>query len=317
MEILQKLRATTSYSTRGWNREDASRYVVNIGGKIVEASHFRHYLDAEHIKDVVELPTSYGCAVGCHHCAATELGTHEALNYTEVRDLAEFVADDQTLSRSSRFLFTYSGIGESSLMRTTIEQSAKEISTNFPSCYFNLTTVGLRPDLFSHLDRLATDVELKYVQVSLLHPRSSKVHSIMRMGESAGYRVEDIASAMTKTANLTYRLNYVVIQGFNSTGNIFTAALKMFEGLQDNCVVRVSRMNETAASIRNKLTPPDTATVEHLAEVARKMGFDAYHFYSLKNDNLNCGQLAGSYLDAAPRIRLPRPQNISSSETRH
>ncbi|WP_309114694.1 radical SAM protein [Saccharothrix sp.] len=306
MEIVQRMKATTNYSTRGWNREEATRYVVDVGGKIVEASHFRHFLDDTYVKDVVELPTSYGCAVGCHHCAATELGTHEALAHTEVHDIAKFVTEDQSLPRSSRFLFTYSGIGEASLMRATVERSAKAISIDFPQCYFNLTTVGLRPDLFAHMESLAEEVELKYVQVSLLHANSSKVHSIMRMGKPAGYRVEDIASAMLTTTNLTFRLNYVVIRDFNSSDETFVAALKLFEGLAGKCVVRVSRMNETAASVRNKLATPDIATVERLAGVARRMGFDAYHFYSLANDNLNCGQLAGDYSTAKRRVRVPR-----------
>lgn len=307
MEVLQTIRAKTDYSTRGWDREEASRYVIKVGGKVVEASHFRHFLDGNYIKDVIELPTSYGCAVGCYHCAATDLGTHEALTHAEVHNIANFVAEDNSLPRDARILVTYSGIGEASLMRATVTQSARAISIDFSNCYFNLTTVGIRPTLFADLDSLAEEIDLKYVQVSLLHSDSSTVHSIMRLGKPAGYRIEDIASAMLATVNLTYRLNYVVIRDFNSTAQTFRATLTLFENIKDRCVVRVSRMNETSASIRNKLETPEVSVVRHLADVARQMGFDAYHFYSLANDSLNCGQLAGTYSPSWRHVRIARP----------
>jgi adenine C2-methylase RlmN of 23S rRNA A2503 and tRNA A37 len=297
MRIVQVLESQMAYAARTWDLEHASRYILAVNGRMVEFSHFKHFKAGEYVKDVIEIASSFGCTVGCHHCAAADLPHMQALTADEIVAAALLIAERHQLSKaSSNLLITFSGIGEASLLRTPMFESARRLQARFPSAEFVMTTVGIRPDFISAVGDLSDELDLKFLQVSVFSAEAQAVRSMMPLGDKLGYEPEALVGAMAAERRLRYRLNYVVIDGLNSEESQITSILEMFEPLRGNSVLRVSRLNETSASKRNGLRQPSESTVRMVVAKAITAGWDAYHFYSHGDDRLNCGQLAGSYL---------------------
>lgn len=309
MRVVQVLESEMSYAARNWDKELASRYVLDLDGRMVEFSHFRHFTGGEYVKDVVEIASSFGCTVGCHHCAAADLPHMQALTAGEVLSCVELIAERHQLADASTLLVTYSGIGEASLLRSPMFESARRLQTQYPKATFVMTTVGIRPEFISAVGDLSEEVNLKYLQVSVFSSDALAVRAMMPLGERLGYTPEALVGAMAAESRIKYRLNYVVIDGLNSEREQVESILDAFEPVRRNSVLRVSRLNETAASKRNGLRQPSLSTVKSVVENATRRGWDAYHFYSHGDDNLNCGQLAGSYLVG---LGLPQVRTVGA-----
>lgn len=296
MRIAQVIESEMSYTARTWDVEHASRYVLDVEGRMVEFSHFRHFNAGEYVKDVIEIASSFGCTVGCHHCAAADLPHMQPLTSDEVVAGASLIAERHELSDASNLLITFSGIGEASLLRAPMFESARRLQTHFPNAEFVMTTVGIRPDFIAAVGDLSEVLALKYLQVSVFSSDAQAVRAMMPLGDRLGYTPQALVSAMAAEPRVRYRLNYVVIDGLNSEEGQIQSILDVFEPVRHNSVLRVSRLNETSASKRNGLRQPPVSTVRTVVEKAVANGWDAYHFYSHGDDRLNCGQLAGSYL---------------------
>jgi len=314
MRIAQILESEMGYSARTWDVEHASRYVLDIDGRMVEFSHFRHFKSGAYVKDVIEIASSFGCTVGCHHCAAADLPHMQALTADEIVAASILIADRHDLTEASRLLFTFSGIGEGSLLRTPMFEAARRLQHLYPSAEFVMTTVGIRPEFIGAVGDLSDELNVKYLQVSLFSSDSQAVRLMMPLGDRLGYSVDALVDAMAAESRLRYRLNYVVIEGLNSEVAQVESILQAFEPVRGSAVLRVSRLNETSASLRNGLRQPPVASVKRAADVARDKGWDAYHFYSDGNDQLNCGQLAGEYL-VGLGIPQMRPQKEGKAST--
>lgn len=312
MRIAQMLESEMAYTARTWDMEHASRYVLDAGGRMVEFSHFRHFKSGEFVKDVIEIASSFGCTVGCHHCAAADLPQMQALTADEVVAGSLLVAERHALSESSRLLLTFSGIGEASLLRTPMFESARRLQAHFPNAEFVMTTVGIRPDFIPAVGDLSDEINLKYLQVSVFSSNARAVRSMMPLGERLGYSPAALVSAMAAEPRLRYRLNYVVIEGLNSEEAQIESILDAFAPVRHNSVLRVSRLNETSASKRNGLRQPTLSAVRAVVEKALDRGWDAYHFFSHGDDQLNCGQLAGSYL---VDLGIPQERRVEEGTT--
>lgn len=296
MRIAEVVESEMRYSARTWDREVATRYVLDLTGRMVEFSHFRHFLGECYVKDVVEIACSFGCTVGCHHCAAADLPHMQPLAASEVIECVELVAGNHGLTDQSRVLMTYSGIGEASLLRLPVFESAVKIQVQYPHAQFVLTTVGIRPHFLGAVGSLSESVDIKYLQVSVFSADDGRVHDVMPLGARLGYDMRSLVHAMDAEKRLRYRLNYVVIDGLNNEASQISAILDVLDPVRDRSVLRVSRLNETNASRRNGLRRPSVQSVKNVVGSAQEREWDAYWFYSHGDDQLNCGQLAGAYL---------------------
>ena len=114
MKVVETIASSMIYRARTWDCERATRYVVDVDGRVVEGSHFAHFDGERPVKEVVELASSFGCSVGCHHCAAADLPQMRGLRAVEIIEQCELIAAIHGLTPASKFLITYSGIGEAS-----------------------------------------------------------------------------------------------------------------------------------------------------------------------------------------------------------
>lgn len=296
MRIVQVVESRMSYAARSWDEEHATRYVLDLDGRLVEFSHFRHRHAGSYVKDVIEVASSFGCTVGCHHCAAADLPQAQALSADEIVACTMLLAERHGVADSARLLITYSGIGEASLLRRSVFDSAERLQAAFPQAEFIMTTVGVRPEFLHTLGDVSERIRLRLVQVSQFSADSAVVRGLMPLGDRLGYDVTTLVEALAAEARLRYRINLVVMAGVNDSPEQVGALLSVLEPVRQRSVLRVSRLNRTSASERHALVPPPTAVVEQIAATARGRGWDAYAFYSHGDDRLNCGQLTGDYL---------------------
>ena len=88
-----------------------------------------------------------------------------------------------------------------------------------------------------------------------------------------------------------FKINYILIKGFNDSNEDFTAFITKFNEIKNKLVIRISRINITQASEMNGIAGASVERVLEFRENLLEQGYQAYLFYSYKNDNMNCGQL--------------------------
>jgi adenine C2-methylase RlmN of 23S rRNA A2503 and tRNA A37 len=295
--LLKVIQRHTRYDARHWDLERANRYVIRSGSRVVEASFFQHYANGVHVKNVIELPTSFGCPVRCGHCASSLLGKAEQLDVDTLLDITTLISQTHRhdLELSPRCLVTFSGIGEGAFQRANLKPASKAIQRLLPDAYFTFTTVGHDPSFVTHIGELAQEVPVHYLQISYLHFDSVELQVVIPRAVALGFDFPALVSTIRASPGVPIRLNYVVIRSYNDSSAHVAHLCRLVDGLQSRIVFRVSRLNETAASRRNQLAPPTREALLMVREGLAESGFEAYVFASSENDNLNCGQLAWDY----------------------
>jgi adenine C2-methylase RlmN of 23S rRNA A2503 and tRNA A37 len=294
-EILSIIQSTNNYETRNWDTELAFRYVLAFGHAIVEASLFRHYSQGRHIKDVLELPTSYGCPVGCIHCASGELIATRPLTTGQITVMADLMAAKTGLSYEHPFLVTFSGIAEGALRRKVIEGAVSLLYSRFVNVRFTLTTVGFDSSYIAFVDYLAASYPVHWLQVSWLHHDPEVLSRLVPTSFGRRFDIESLLTAISACEKVRVRLNYVVMTGINDSRNDIDAFLDCIRRHSFAGTVRVSRYNTTTPGDRAGLRPPTMGTLSMIVDRIRDVGHDAYAFASHRDDRLNCGQLAYDY----------------------
>lgn len=293
--LLDKVTNTNEYRSRHWNLEEAVRYIFALPEGILEASFFAHYHNDTHVKNVIELPLSYGCPVGCRHCASAELSNRRQLSVESVLNMVDFIIDDHGVEDAEQILVTFSGIGEGVFQRRSLPEMCRKIQSRLPGAYFTLTTVGFDPSFLRDVERLSEEVVLHYLQVSYLHHRLDRLCEIIPNADRLGFDFRALVSEIRKSRGVTVRFNYVVIRGLNEDDETVKELIGLVAGLEADIVFRVSALNETTPSRQHGLERTDVRVVEAIVEQLRESGFTAYPFFTEVDDQLNCGQLTWDY----------------------
>lgn len=301
---LQRISVTNRYVSRNWNIEHSTRFVVDLDGNILESSHFQHLKDKTYVKDVVELPTSYGCAVRCKHCASALIESPKLLSNRQIIELCHWTAERALLTSSSSFLITFSGIGEGALLGSRLFDAAAEIYSHFKCATFTFTTVGVDSEFVALADTAATVLPTRYLQISFLHHVDSIVHSVIPTARNFKYSSQKLLNSIKATSAIRVRLNIVIIESFNSSREIWAEWILFLDPVKEKIVIRVSALNETEATMKFGLKPSSHNTCIALVATLLEAGYEAYFFASTHNDNLNCGQLVWKYQNKTSS-RLP------------
>ncbi len=284
-----------SYEARHWNREKATRYIFAFERAVVEASFFSHYKGSQFIKNVIELPTSFGCPVGCKHCASALLVPSKQISISQLAGMINFILKDKSLGLVDRFLITFSGIGEGSFRWKNLELICMAIHASFKRAYFTLTTVGFDMDFLRFVDKLALRIPIHYLQISYLHYDTEQLRKVIPQAHELGFDFQQLLKTVSQLRNVRIRLNFVVIKELNSDFGHVSVFLNRLEGLQSQVTVRISNLNETEASRYYGLEGVPIETLHEIQKMFLERQFEAYVFTTAKNDNMNCGQLAWNY----------------------
>ena len=86
-----------------------------------------------------------------------------------------------------------------------------------------------------------------------------------------------------------------MINGINDSVKDFFEFIDLFQRVKERIVVRISKLNETEASISNRIRPASSEKMRQFYLILKDNGFNSYLFYSYKNDNMNCGQLINEH----------------------
>ena len=293
--LVEKLHSINHYQTRNWNRESATRYIFSIDGCILEASFFIHFADDQYVKSVVELPVSFGCPIGCKHCASALLKPVRQLSAQDMWQMIVFILNDQEIASNDKFLLTYSGIGEGAFRRDIIKEVSERTYHHYPKSHFTLTTVGFDPSFVYFCEELAKEIPVHYLQISYLHYDIDKLTTIIPKAKALGFNFRHLIHAIHSTKLPVVRLNYVLVKGLNDSVQDWDKFIELLHGLEQKILVRISQLNETEASQKYGLLPVSEEILEVLNKRLQLNGFKSYIFVSEHNDNMNCGQLAWRY----------------------
>lgn len=290
-KLLEKRNSAQKYLSRNWNFENSERLIISDGARVVEASVFKHLFNGQHIKTVVELPTSFGCQVRCAHCASGDINIVRGLSAADLWAVYSIAAQDLVGYR----LISFSGIGECSLNESEVFSFVREVSKG-DSVSSTLTTVGIRPNFIAQVDRLAEEAPIKLLQVSLFSYDPNRVRFFLGPA-FVKYRIDHLLAQLEMTRRVSLRLNLVLIADLNDRVQDWAEIAQMLARLKSRITIRVSLLNETNVSRMNGLLPTSRRLVVECASWLSDHGFQAYPFMSAFNDNMNCGQLAWEYAE--------------------
>ncbi|MFA5252565.1 MAG: hypothetical protein WC454_08285, partial [Phycisphaerae bacterium] len=134
--VKEIIKAENQYCARSWDKELATRYVFNINNATVEASFFRHFRGRKFVKDVLELPISYGCVIGCRHCASSQLHNTRFLSFEELFSIFRYVTSQHISESTYIFRVSFAGIGEGALKPHLIQKAIPRMFALYPNCFF-------------------------------------------------------------------------------------------------------------------------------------------------------------------------------------
>src|SRR5262245_1801339 len=108
-DFVKLFHSDNRYQALHWDFEKAARYIFGFGHDVLEASFFRHFRGSLPVKQVLELPTSYGCPIGCRHCASALLTGKKQLSISQLGSMTRYILEDQQVPPQERLLITFSG----------------------------------------------------------------------------------------------------------------------------------------------------------------------------------------------------------------
>lgn len=308
MRVVRVMESENWYSSLRWNLERSWRYVLADVSDVdvlhpVEVGYYIHY-DARdgryaEVKRVIELSSSSGCPVGCRYCASGSLPMTAPLAADAICDAFELVYAERHACDSDGvplpLRVTYTGIGELRYAMDPVEESARRMDAAHQGLSFTLSTCCPDSSMMSRVEALAHEITLYCLQVTIVSANPKTVVSLI-----CHYRHERFdAGKLVKLIQVSplphVRLNYVVVGGQNDSEDEFKALAYAFAPVAGKVTFRVSPMNETVASRRNGLVPPDPSRCNRLVQMLTAQGFSAYAYCAMHDDHMNCGQLVSEF----------------------
>lgn len=294
MEVLNKYVSDSKYYARTWDREDAYRYVFKFGDDVIEAGFFIHYKNDLLVKYVVELSSSFGCPVGCLHCASGGIYNYRKLSSEEIVLMYDFLVLDNSVNSQVKLLITFSGIGEGALQSKEVFGASKLIFSKNESACFNFSTVGFNPKFLALCDRVSQVLPVNYIQVTYIHYEKEEFLKVVPSKYGSAFDFSSLVLGIEKTSSKV-RLNFVMMSGVNDQKSHWEEFCKRMLPLLDKVIIRVSKLNPTEYSKKNGIKEPELKRLEMLDVYLKNKGFESHIFTPLKNNNMNCGQLIWSY----------------------
>jgi adenine C2-methylase RlmN of 23S rRNA A2503 and tRNA A37 len=285
-----------SYNSCNWDKEISTKYVVQFSHDlIVEVSFFSHYKNGKHIKNAIEIPLSYGCVIGCKHCASGQVSRSKLLGISQLIYLFEFIVNKHFISKDDKFNVSFTGIGESTFQLNNLLNLSNYITNKFSQSEFVFSTVGISNEYINRINELSLNLPIRYLLITYLHYDINKIIHIIPTINNFQYSFNELVNTIEKLSNIKVRFNYVVIRNYNDDYNHLSYFMDQIKKIKNKIVIRVSKLNETEISRRNGILSSDSDSLFYISEQLLLNGFNSYSFYSKQNDNMNCGQLIWNY----------------------
>lgn len=297
----REIHVTNTYSGSDWNREETTKYVFELAGYHIEAGYFEHYRDDELVKNVIELPQSYGCPSKCKFCASSAIEEFRLLTADEMLELFDYIYREKELKTKSYVLLTMTGLGDLYFNFDNVMEFLQTVG-QYRNTYITLSSCLWNVQMLKRMESLSGQLRIRNIQITYVSHDQERLAEVIPFYQKMPYAFEALLEYIRLSKYDYYRINYIMIQNLNDSKDAFGQFQKMIMSSGKNLVVRISKLNETGATKRNHLYPTEVAALEELHQMLEKSGVKSYIFYANVNDNMNCGQLiteSGEILECA------------------
>lgn len=290
MHLIDKIYVENHYAASAWNFEKTTKYVFEENAHLIEASFFEHYHDDCFVKKVVELPSSYGCPMKCRFCASSNISNIFVLSAETIVQIYLFILSDNNLKPGEEHVVSFTGMGDYFFTSDMLEKAMLEIKSK-NNVTFTVSSCCWTGSMLKNLERISNQITFRAVQFSYISHKVNIVNKIIPFYCGIPFHISQWAQMIKDSSVDKFRINYIMIKGINDSPADFDEFVSLFVGVKEKIVVRIAKLNPTAASERNGLFPPNIDCMNELQTRLNKFGFNSYLFYSAQNDNMNCGQL--------------------------
>ena len=291
MNLINVFHSTKNYLSKYWNNQKTKKYLFDINNKQVEAGYFIHYMDEKVVRHIVELSTSHGCPMKCKFCASSSIISVNALLANELLEIFEYIYNDNNLSECDYVLVAMAGIGELYFTFDNVKEFILQANTTYQNLRFATSSCCMNAELFDKLEILSNQVIFDNIQITHLSTDVDKIMSLVP-GIPNIINSAEMSELILMSKLDVIRINYLLIKDINDSINDIKDFIKCYSSVKEKIVVKVSTLNETAASRINKLKSGDLNRAKEFNNHLVNAGFDSYVFHSFLDDKMNCGQLA-------------------------
>lgn len=250
-------------------------------GSLVESSVL--YINHRVVPNIICLPCSVGCRMGCRFCAMHSVAKPTPLGSRSLWDIVNYSLDE--LSSQQNFQVTFMGQGEPFECTKQINQFCYEFHVKYPKCMIGISTVGIAKGI----RRLMTVDWRSVVKLQIsLHalPSTKRQRIIPAEKEFPVLDAIDAGSDLASVTGAVFALNYVLIDGFNDS---LRDANKLANAVRDKpFYVKVSRLNPCQKSTFKASSKTREDSFCHVLE---SEGVRIHRFISLGTEiGAGCGQ---------------------------
>ena len=290
MELINIYETKNKYNTKNWDTEHTFKYLFDVDSKLVEIGYFIHYKSGVEVKKVIELSSSYGCPMKCKFCASEKINDFKLLKSEDLLAIVDYLFCVNNLSDLEQIVVPITGIGDLYFTIDAVVNFIIASKTKYPNLVFDVSTIKLNQKTMEALSQFKDSNWIRNIQITFVGKDDQTVN-LSNYLKKEKYNFEEIVSLIQNSAFNNFRINYVMIENINDGEETFQYFIKSIISIKKQIKVRISKINETNTSIFYGLMPPKNERLERLNILLEQEKIDSYIFYSLENDNMNCGQL--------------------------
>lgn len=290
MKLAKKILVENRYSGHGWNFEKTTKYIFQVDCMQLEAGYFEHYLDNKFVKAVIELPVSYGCPAHCKFCATSGLDAYQRLTAEQMQEILDYIWIEQQLSNRQFVLLSITGTGDLYYNFSNVKQFLRGLE-KYSNLQVTLSSCLWTKEYLKEIEELSQVISVRNVQITFVSDSQTVQGNMIPVYSKKSVNIDEVLAYISLSSKTYYRINYIMIRNINDGDEDFQRFQSMLLGIREKIIVRIAKLNETAASRTNGLQPPEKERMECLEKMLLDSGVRAYLFYAYENDHMNCGQL--------------------------
>lgn len=295
MEKIKKYETLNEYAGSNWNIEHTTKYIFkNSNEQLIEAGYFIHFYNDTVMKHVIELPASYGCPMKCKFCASSSIDYVKTLNPDEIYYIFNWIYDKKELEEKKSIVVAMTGIGDLYFTIGVVEKALLLIAEKRSDIQFTVSSSLWTEQMFRKIERIYQKIKFRAIQITYisLEPQVlKKLIGYYDLNIENALFITKIPYYIANSAIPQFRINYLMMNGINDSDNDFTAFISYILPIKEKVIVRISKLNITQVCLSNNLTASSLQRMKILKTLLDLHGINAYLFYSLKDDGMNCGQL--------------------------